>query len=250
MHDDDTPTGRVLTRRELLTTLGVAGAALAIPGAAAGLSRRIRLPGGTVLPACVVRPAQTEGPYFVDTRLNRSDVRSEPGKGPAKPGVPLRLGFEVSRLDGAACAPLAGAVVDIWQCDGLGIYSGVKDMNGYFDTTGQQFLRGHQVTGADGRVEFQTIYPGWYSGRTVHIHFKIRTDPAAARGAEFTSQIYFEDAVSDRIFAQAPYAANQQKRVRNAGDGIFRQGGTQLVLPVTPDGDGYAGRFDIGLQLG
>src|SRR5512139_1658444 len=144
VHDDDTPTGRVLTRRELLTTLGVAGAALAIPGAAAGLSRRIRLPGGAVLPACVVRPAQTEVPYFVDTRLNRSDVRSEPGKGPAKPGVALRLGFEVSRLDGAACAPLAGAVVDIWQCDGLGIYSGVKDMNGYFDTTGQQFLRGHQ----------------------------------------------------------------------------------------------------------
>jgi len=251
MHDDDAQVGRVLSRREVLASLGMAGVALALPRAVlqAGRPGPIRLPGGTVLPACVVRPEQMEGPYFVDTKLNRSDIRSEPGKGAAKTGVPLRLGFQVSRLDGAACAPLAGALVDIWQCDGVGIYSGVKDINGMFDTTGQQFLRGHQVTDRDGRVEFQTIYPGWYEGRTPHIHFKIRTDPGAARGTEFTSQIYFDDALSDRVYAQAPYAANRQRRVRNAGDGIYRNGGAQLLLPLSAEGAGYGGQFEIGLQL-
>ncbi len=252
MHDDEIPVGRVLTRREVLASLGALGvAALVFPrgvlGARAGTP--IRLPGGTILPACVVRPAQTEGPYFVDTKLNRQDIRSEPAGGAAKSGTPLRLGFQVSRLDGASCAPVAGALVDIWQCDGLGIYSGVKDINGLFDTTGQQFLRGHQITGTDGKAEFRTIYPGWYQGRTVHIHFKIRTDPGASRGTEFTSQIYFDDAVSDTIFAQAPYSTNKQRRVRNAGDGIFRQGGAQLILPVAAEGQGYAGSFDIGLQM-
>ena len=252
MHDDDAQVGRVLSRREVLASLGIAGVALAVPKAMleAGIPRRIRLPGGGVVPACVVRPEQMEGPYFVDTKLNRADIRSEPGAGTPKSGTPLRLEFAVSRLEGAACAPLAGALVDIWQCDGLGIYSGVKDINGKFDTTGQQFLRGHQVTDRDGRVEFETIYPGWYEGRTAHIHFKIRTDPGAARGTEFTSQIYFDDAVSDRVYAKAPYAANQQRRVRNDGDGIYRDGGAQLLLPVTAEGAGYRGRFEIGLQVG
>lgn len=252
MHDDDVPVGRVLSRREVLASLGVAGAAMALPREVldAGLAGRIRLPGGAPLPACVVRPAQTEGPYFVDTKLNRRDIRSEPADGAVKGGTPLRLGFQVSRLDGAACAPLAGALVDIWQCDGVGIYSGVKDFQGKFDTTGLQFLRGHQVTDAAGRVEFLTIYPGWYEGRTIHIHFKIRTNPAGARGHEFTSQLYFDDALSDRIFARAPYSANTQRRVRNAGDGIFRQGGDQLLLPLAAEGEGYGGTFEIGLQMG
>jgi protocatechuate 3,4-dioxygenase beta subunit len=203
-----------------------------------------------MLPACVVRPIQTEGPYFVDTKLERSDIRSNPGGGSVKSGAPLKLRFRVSQLDGAACAPLAGALVDVWQCDALGVYSGVKDINGFFDTTGQQFLRGYQVTGSDGTVEFETLYPGFYSGRTVHIHFKIRTSPTGARGSEFTSQLYFEDSLSDEVFKSAPYSSNTQRRVRNGGDGIFRRGGAQLMLPVAASGDGYSGTFDIGLQLG
>jgi protocatechuate 3,4-dioxygenase beta subunit len=243
MHDDDVMVGRVLGRREVLASLGLAGAALVIP-------KLVRDAAGRPVPACVVRPAQVEGPYFVDTRLNRADIRAEPGSAAAKAGLPLRLGFQVSRLDGTSCAPLAGALVDIWQCDGLGIYSGVKDINGMFDTTGQQFLRGHQVTDAKGLVEFATIYPGWYEGRTSHIHFKIRTDPGAAKGLEFTSQIYFEDAVSDRVYAQEPYRANTQRRVKNGGDAIFRQGGAQLLLPLVAEGKGLRGRFEIGLAMG
>lgn len=246
MDNDDAQVGRILTRREVLASLGATGLALGWPGRRSG---PIILPNGMLLPSCVVRPAQTEGPYFTDVKLLRSDIRTDPGSGRASEGAPLKLVFQVSRLDGAACAPLAGAVVDVWQCDALGIYSDVKDINGRFDTVGQRFLRGHQVTGANGRAEFQTIYPGWYQGRTVHIHFKIRTDPGAARGTEFTSQLYFDDAVTDRVLAGAPYASKGTRSTRNERDGIFRNGGDQLMMAVAREGTGWTGTFDIGLRM-
>lgn len=198
-------------------------------------------------PTCVVKPQQTEGPYFVDEKLNRSDIRSDPSDGSVKPGVPLRLVFRVSGIDGRSCTPLRGATVDIWHCDAMGVYSDVRDFNG--DTQGQKFLRGNQVTDANGTVEFVTIYPGWYPGRTVHIHFKIRTDSASGRGSEFTSQLYFDDALTDRVHAQPPYAAKGQRTQRNDGDGIFQDGGDQLMLQLTQDAQGYVGTFDIGLQM-
>lgn len=88
MHDDDAQVGRVLSRREVLASLGMAGVALALPKAMleAGIPRPIGLPGGGVVPACVVRPEQMEGPYFVDTKLNRADIRSEPGAGDPEAG--------------------------------------------------------------------------------------------------------------------------------------------------------------------
>ena len=195
-------------------------------------------------PACVVRPQQTEGPYFVDARLNRSDIRAEPTGGAVTEGAPVRLGFQVSRLAGSGCTPLAGAIVDVWQCDAQGRYSDVRDPHG--DTRGQKFLRGYQVTDADGTARFVTIYPGWYPGRTVHIHFKIRT--AAASGREFTSQLYFDDTLTDRVHAQAPYVT-KGRRQRNDEDGLFRRGGNQLLVALAPEGAGYAGTFDVGLQF-
>ncbi|TVQ07202.1 MAG: twin-arginine translocation pathway signal protein [Leptolyngbya sp. DLM2.Bin27] len=197
-------------------------------------------------PACTVRPQQTAGPFFIDAGLDRSDIRSDSVTGSVKPGVPLTLQFQVSQLGANACVPLAGAIVDVWQCDATGVYSGVVDRRA--NSVGQTFLRGAQVTNADGMVEFATIYPGWYPGRTVHIHFKIRGNVAPNQGYEFTSQLYFDDAVSDRIYAQAPYSG--QPTTRNANDGIFRSGGgDQLMLPVTQAGEGYTGRFEIGLEL-
>jgi protocatechuate 3,4-dioxygenase beta subunit len=245
-------------RRELLGLLGASAAASLVgdlggPSAAAEPVRRPVQPATAGAPACVARPEQTEGPYFIDDKLKRSDIRADPSDGSVKPGMPLRLMFRVSRINGRACSPLGGAIVDVWQCDALGVYSGVRDFNGLFDTRGKQFLRGYQVTGADGRVRFLTVYPGWYPGRTVHIHFKIRTDPAARQGHEFTSQLYFDDAVTDQVHAQAPYAGKGPRRgprrMRNAGDGIFRNGGEQLILRLEKDAQGYAGTFDIGLQM-
>jgi protocatechuate 3,4-dioxygenase beta subunit len=197
-----------------------------------------RAGGQNAAPSCIVRPQQTEGPYFIDEGLQRSDIRSDPGSAALSPGAPLHLSFAVSRIDGSACRPLAGVLVDVWHCDALGRYS---DVDG---TRGQKFLRGQQLTNAQGLASFTTIYPGWYEGRAVHIHFKLRRDTR-----EFTSQLYFDDALSDAVHRQPPYARRGNARVRNEQDGLFRRNGAQLLLPLARDGDGYAGRFSIGLQV-
>jgi protocatechuate 3,4-dioxygenase beta subunit len=176
--------------------------------------------------------------------LERADITTDPAGAEARPGVPLAITFAVSRIDGTSCVPLEGALVDIWHCDADGVYSDVQG-----EGAGHQWLRGYQVSDANGTAAFQTIYPGWYQGRTVHIHFKIRTDAGAASGTEFTAQLYFDDAVSDEVYAREPYASNGERSTRNANDGIYGQGGDQLTLAVTGDPDaGYAARFEIGLQ--
>jgi protocatechuate 3,4-dioxygenase beta subunit len=268
-HDQNVRTGRPLSRRALLGMVGLAGmtAAVVLAGCGSGgpvppWLRRLfprRTPSIASFPPCIVRPEQTEGPYFVDERLNRSDIRSDPSDGSVKEGTPLHLALRVHEIRDQACLPLPGAMVDIWHCDASGVYSDVRD-RALFDTRGEKFLRGYQMTDGDGAVQFQTIYPGWYPGRTVHIHFKIRTTPEARRGYEFTSQIYFDDAISDRLFAQAPYIPTGRGRIRNREDGIFQDGGADLLLPLTAidaqslnnagnDTGGYAGTFDIGLLL-
>jgi len=229
-----------LTRRDALALacVGVGGALLS---AWSGTARAQEAPAG-----CVVRPEQTEGPYFVDGRLDRSDIRSDPAGGSTKPGSPLALTFVVSALTRDACAPLPGARVDLWQCDAEGVYSGVDDPS--FDTRGALFLRGAQKTDSRGRAGFVTLYPGAYPGRAVHVHFKVRAKNAAGRELEFTSQLYFDDALTDRVHSLAPYT--RRRRTPNSGDGIFvRDGGSRLLLPVSTQRDGYAGTFELALQL-
>jgi protocatechuate 3,4-dioxygenase beta subunit len=226
--------GRVLTRREVVALLGMSGAGLLVGRAGA------QPPAAP--PACVVRPQQTEGPYFVDERLNRSDIRSDPASGELRPGTVLDLAFSVSRISGGACAPLGAAQVDVWHCDALGAYSDVQDPGA--NTVGRKFLRGYQATDAAGLARFTTIYPGWYQGRAVHIHFKIRT----AQGQAFTSQIYFDEAVTDLVHAVDPYARRGQRRLRNDGDGLYRHGGRQLTVTPATSGPGYATMFAIALS--
>lgn len=246
MENDDVQVGRVLSRREALGLLGAGGAALlAVPG------RAVNAPARTLrLPACVVRPRQSAGPYFVDTMLERSDIRSDPTDGSVRDGSPLSLGFKVSRIGADGCVPLPGALVDVWQCDGLGIYSGVEDIAGLFDTTGKQFLRGHQVTDDAGTARFTTIFPGWYAGRTAHIHFMIRSNPSGERGHEFVSQLYFDDGLADRVYENLPYSERAGSRQRNADDGLYRGGGDQLLLDVDESGGEMSAVFDVGLQIG
>lgn len=259
MENDDKLIGRVLNRREAIALLGVAGASL-ITGCSRGASpaatsaEAADVPGSVGSKAsnratgsgCVVRPAQTEGPYFVDEKLNRSDIRSDPSDRSVKPGTPLELTFNVSHITGGACAALAGAIVDVWHCDADGVYSDVQDPS--FNTKGKKFLRGYQTTDAAGVAKFTTIYPGWYQGRAVHIHFTVRTAPNGP-GHEFTSQIYFDDALNDQVLSRPPYASKGGHSMRNAEDGIFRDGGSQLLLPVKAVGNGYAGTFDIALNI-
>jgi protocatechuate 3,4-dioxygenase beta subunit len=238
MTNDDAPVGRLLTRRETLALLGITGAGLLLGGAAMAAAATA---------PCVVRPEQTEGPFFVDERLDRSDIRSDPATGLVRPGIPLAIAFQVSQVEGSRCRPLEGARVEVWHCDAHGAYSDVRD--GRADTTGQKFLRGYQRTDASGLARFRTIYPGWYAGRTVHVHFKVVTPAEADRAHEFVSQLYFDDALTDRVHARAPYASQGKRRIRNAGDGIFRHGGDRLTLALVERGSGYEGRFDLGLAL-
>jgi protocatechuate 3,4-dioxygenase beta subunit len=235
MSEHDHSSGRVMSRREALALFG-AGALSLMPFGAA----RATDAGAA---SCVATAEQTEGPYFVDERLRRADIRSDPTTGAAKDGVPLRLRLIVQSISAKGCVPLAGAAVDLWQCDATGVYSDVDDARG------KKFLRGYQVTDASGRVEFVTLYPGWYPGRTAHIHFKIRGDGPAGRHYAFTSQFYFDDAVSDRVFARAPYANRGSRIVRNNRDFIYRDGGRDLTLPVVERDGGFEADFGVGLQM-
>jgi protocatechuate 3,4-dioxygenase beta subunit len=245
-----------LSRRDVLGRM-VAGAAVVFLGCRR--ARRSREPTvslaspataqAAIIPSCVVRPEQTEGPYFIDEKLNRSDIRSDPSDGSVRPGVPLRLAFHVSRVSGTSCSPLIGAIIDVWQCDALGVYSDVRDMNAGFDSRGKKFLRGYQTTDTNGLAEFLTIYPGWYEGRTVHIHFKIRNDSASQRAQEFISQLYFDESTTDQVYKLAPYNTKGRRSTTNDTDFIFRRGGKQLIPTLTKEGQGYAGKFEIGLQM-
>jgi protocatechuate 3,4-dioxygenase beta subunit len=113
---------------------------------------------------------------------------------------------------------------------------------------GKKFLRGYQLADESGTARFTTIYPGWYRGRTVHLHFKVRTDPEKSEGYEFTSQLYFDDELTDRVHKLEPYASKGQRTDRNERDGIFRNGGDQLMLSLTEASSGYTGQFHAGVH--
>ncbi len=264
--DDDRLIGRILSRREVLALFGATGAAVAIAacvpgssgtsGASAGatasagasatasaLTTATAAAVASAIPSCVVVPELTEGPYYLDTNLERSDIRVDTSTGTAVEGATLELGWAVSQVDGEACAPLEGVIVDVWHCDALGVYSGVDG------ASGQDFLRGFQRTDGTGAAAFTTIYPGWYQGRAVHIHFKIRTDPDADAGFEFTSQLFFDDALSQQVYASGVYAAKGPQDQSNESDSIYNQSGGQTLLDVTQDGDVYRATFQIAIQL-
>lgn len=205
--------------------------------------------------SCVVTPAETEGPYFVDERLERSGLTSDTTNAGVLEALPLRLQVGVFAVDGDTCTPVEGAQVDVWHADALGVYSDVQAQN----TVGETYLRGYQISDGNGAVTFDTIYPGWYPGRTPHIHFKVRVISAAgATSFEFTSQFFFDDAITDAVFAGAPYDSRGERDTRNADDMIYNTGGTAtspagdrllLALQLAGDGSGYVGTFTIGLQM-
>jgi len=195
---------------------------------------------------CVLTAALTEGPFFVDEMLNRSDIRTDPVTGTVSTGIPLALTFNVSRVANSACTPLTGAYLDVWHCDAAGTYSDVSGSS-------RKFLRGYQITDANGIAAFTTIYPGWYSGRAVHIHFKLRLFAGSTKTYEFTSQFFFDDTLTDSVYTQSPYNSRGSRNTRNSNDGIYNSLSTTdkvgLTLQTSKTSDGYAGVINLGVTV-
>ena len=185
---------------------------------------------------CRLWAEQDEGPYHRDAQPVRRDIVED------RHGAPLQLGIRLAAADGN---PLDDAVIEIWHCDALGRYSGFPPSDSSTVVTaatapkgeylpGETFLRGAQAVDAAGMVEFRTIYPGWYPGRTVHIHLIVRTGEAV-----FTSQLYFPDEVNDEVLATAPYAQRPGRDTTNDTDEIVPTGGGPAVLDVARVDGGY-----------
>lgn len=229
---------RTMSRRDALGTLGALGV-VSLLGARAVPSARAATRG-----ACSLTPELTIGPYFVDENLNRSDVRGDSTSPFITEAVPLHLAIDATSLLTAGCAPIAGVQIDIWHCHAGGLYSD-EAQNG---TTGETWLRGYQVTDANGRATFTTIYPGWYRGRTVHIHVMARYyDSAGNATYAFTTQLFFDDATSDVVLAEYPYNTRGDRDTRNSNDGIYD---ASMLLALEDGGDGsFAAAVMLGLEL-
>ena len=195
--------------------------------------------------SCVLTPSKTEGPYFVDEKLNRSDIRSDPSRrhDPAGHAGQPDDGRRARRRRAARRSQ--GAVVDIWHANAAGKYSDVSSEG----TAGKKYLRGLQISDASGQARFTTIFPGWYQGRAVHIHFKVRLFDGSSETYEFTSQLFFDPATTSAVYATGVYAARGQAERANSSDGIYGSDGAKLVVALAPDGEGgYAGTFVVGLS--
>src|SRR6476469_3019929 len=216
-----------LTRRRLfgLAALGATGAAWPVEDASAG-PRAVA--SGAV--TCVLAPELTEGPYYVPNEAIRRNITE------GKPGTPLRLHLTVASA--SSCKPLKSAAVDIWHADASGVYSGVAGNRG-------TFLRGVQKTDDGGLAVFDTIYPGWYQGRAVHIHVKVHLGGNVVH----TGQLYFPDSVTDAVYRKAPYTNRPNRTTRNADDSIYRNGGkrSQVSLRKTSAGV-YVARITMGVH--
>jgi protocatechuate 3,4-dioxygenase beta subunit len=173
--------------------------------------------GGGAGAACKLYPAQTLGPCYAQQPMTRADISDGLG------GLPMRLSFLVVKSDG--CTPLPNASIDIWHSGSQGIYSayatGTVCNPGTDDVLKDTFCRGVQITNETGRADFNTVFPGWYKGRTIHIHFTLRLNGKA----EVTSQIYFEDRLTEEILAQGDYKARGKRDTTNTSDMLFRSGG-------------------------
>ena len=193
-------------------------------------------------PACTLTPEQIEGPFYLDQPRIREDISE------GKPGVPLRLVLRVVDTS-ASCAPIPRAAVDVWQCDAFGIYSGYegaaiapRHVDPVDDKT---FLRGTQVADHAGGVRFRTIYPGWYLGRTPHVHLKVRVGAKVA-----TTQLYFPDEITNAVYARAPYNRHPNRDTTNATDRFLGPIADKSLVMWTMerDGDGYVAAATIALR--
>jgi len=223
MHDE-------LNRRDVLKSIG--GVSLAAVFGARALHLLGDDAEAATVTTCLLTPEVTEGPYWVEEALTRRNVTE------GKPGTPLVIRFTV--LNARTCRPIENAAVEIWHCDALGNYSAVNGAS-------TRYLRGHQKANATGKAEFLTIFPGWYRGRTPHIHMKV----SVGGNAVHTGQVFFNEKITTTVYKQAPYATRGQYDTPHASDNIYSQAGgstAELKLARRTGGlKGYLGTIAIGV---
>jgi protocatechuate 3,4-dioxygenase beta subunit len=198
-------------------------------------------------------PTETEGPYWVDEFLNRADLALDPSDNSVQIGFPLVLNVIVSQLVDGVTVPVPGAYVDVWHCNASGVYSDVAAQN----TVGKKFLRGYQVSDAKGFVQYLTVYPGWYSGRTVHIHSRVRIFHGDQVTTNFTTQFFFDDSITDQVYLTVPYNQRNLRDTLNTADSIYgaadcitgAQSGAETGLTLATDSTHAVGTFNIVLDL-
>ena len=223
----------LVTRRgSLLRLAGLLGGAFGLSAwkgaSTAGAAGPAAVASGAV--KCVLTPEQTEGPYYIPNERLRRNIAE------GRPGTPLALRLSV--VDASTCRPIKGAAVDIWHADAAGVYSGFGQ-----GAASRTFMRGIQRTDAKGTATFRTVYPGWYQGRTVHIHVKVHV----AGNVVHTGQLYFPDTLTDAVYTKAPYSSRPGRDVRNATDSVFRNGGKRSMLTLHRSGSGYLGSIVMGV---
>jgi protocatechuate 3,4-dioxygenase beta subunit len=218
----------LITRRNALVKAGGFVAALAAAGrwrfGGAGEAQAASV-------ACVLTPEMTEGPYYIAREKLRRNITE------GRPGAPLTLKLRV--VDATTCRPIKNAAVDIWHTDAGGVYSGFGS-----GASSRTFMRGIQKTDANGVATFQTVYPGWYMGRTVHIHVKVHVGGDVVH----TGQLFFADSVTDAVYRKTPYSNRPNRDVRNAQDNIYLDGGSKSIVKIAKSSKGYTGTLTMGVR--
>lgn len=254
VRSDDRPVGR----RTVLIATGTTAAALAVgaaaPGAASASAPTTQAPDTAPAAAaavCTLTKEMTEGPYYLDGALVRSDVTE------GKPGVPLKLALTVVN---SACTPVSNALVEIWHTDALGEYSGYVGANGHNESDDRTFLRGGVLTNAGGVASLTTIYPGWYRGRCIHVHVKVHTGVRVTSDGHFTGgrtvhtgQLFFNETITAAVAKVSPYSTNTVTRTTLSQDSIYDGGGAASgLLTLTALGSsassGYSGTLTLGVS--
>ena len=233
-----------MNRRNLLKSLGLIGlgSISPLPKALANISTLNK----NVLmrsAGCWLTPATTGGPFYFNPNLLREDIRTDSGTQAFYDGLQFNMTFTVIDVN---CNPVSNVLVDIWHCDKDGRYSGYPNQPGGVNTTGLDFLRGIQVTDANGQCSFITSYPGWYPGRATHIHFKIRLNAATY----VTSQFAFPNAVNDAVYTTPLYSGRGSNPTSNEEDNIFGSAKPEFLLmdALANTSGGYDGTYTIGIN--
>ena len=251
---DSEPSSNPIDRRKALGLMGFA--AIATVAASCGGSTKTSSSSSSTSSSnssssCAVTPEGEEGPYFVDdsaSGFNRSNILSNLDGTSTQSGIPLTLNLYVYDSENS-CAAMQSVQVDIWHCNADGVYSDESVES----TVGETWCRGYQLTDANGLVTFATIVPGWYSGRTTHIHLRLRsTYDSSSNSGTNTTQLFFPQTLIDTISTTvAPYSTHGTNSTTNASDHVYTPETLgETLLTLTGDTtNGYTATFKLNLPI-